>query len=641
MCGIAAIVTHDATEARERLHAMVCAQIHRGPDDEGEQLFPCAGKTVGLGQRRLAIIDLSPAGHQPMIHPRTGDALTYNGELYNYLELREQLARERGVVYRGHSDTEFILHALVEWGPAAVERFEGMFAFAFLRRANATLLLARDPMGIKPLYYAASPGRLALASELRALVAGGAASTEIDRRAVAGMLAYGAVPEPLTIFNGARAFPPGCLAEVPLDFGPGQTPSVRPRPHWRFPRVGEGLADRVTEREAAERLRATLDRAVKNHLISDVPVGIFLSSGLDSTIMAGLAARHAPDVRTFTVGFADQPDMSESALASGTARAFGLPHADVQITGRDAETAATAWMSSIDQPSLDGLNSYVISKAVRAEGIIVALSGLGGDELLGGYPSFRDVPRFRRLLLRLAWLPPAARASLLRVAAARQPRSAREKAADLAATDGSVMQLALGRRRVTPNARMLALGLEHGALGVHPTFQPDEAIEAIDHAEDARDPIAAVSRYEARYYMGNMLLRDGDMTGMAHSLEIRVPLIDRTMLDLCFALPGAVRLPPGSPGKHLLRVAFRDMLRDELLAQRKRGFQLPIRRWMLGPLRDVCEAGLDRVKRTGALRPEGVDGLWADFLREPESPVWSSAFSVCVLGAYLERMNAG
>ncbi len=364
---------------------------------------------------------------------------------------------------------------------------------------------------------------------------------------------------------------------------------------------------------------------------------MFLSSGLDSTILAGLAARLTPNLRSFTVGFADEPDLSEQTLATETARIFGLSHTNIDISGADAESAARQWLQSLDQPSIDGLNVYVISKAVRAQGITVALSGQGGDELFGGYPSFGDVPRLRRALRHMAWTPASLRGGVASLAATRKSPAVRAKLIDMARTDCSVLSLALQRRRAMTDPQLAALGLNASELGLDPSFEPIEALDGL--AMDDADPIASISRIESRFYQCNMLLRDGDANGMAHSLEIRVPILDQRVADLAYSLPGKVRLPTGRPNKHLLRATFADLLRPELTSQAKRGFTLPIRRWMLGPLRDLCETGLSHVRDHGLLDRQGVDAVWNGFLRHPETPIWSRAFALCILGLYAGKMK--
>jgi asparagine synthase (glutamine-hydrolysing) len=632
MCGIAGILATNQQLVRRALPAMSACQRHRGPDSEGEAYLPLGDRhLLGLGHRRLAIIDLSPAGHQPMVHPITGDQIIFNGEIYNFQVLRDELLAA-GETFRGTGDTEVMLHALARWGPEAVARFQGMFAFAYYGNRNRRLLVARDSVGIKPLYVAKADGvPLMFASEVRSILASGLVSRRLDPRGVAGLLAYGAVQQPLTIFRDVSSFPAGCYQIWEAD---GTTRG--PVRFWDYP---TSTRPDISEADAIDQLRAKLDAAVRDHLVADVPVGLFLSSGLDSTILAGLAARHTPHLNSFTVGFADQPDMSEQGLASETAKLFGLSHTNIDLTGKDAEDAAGRWLRSLDQPSVDGLNVFVISQAVRRAGMTVALSGQGGDELFCGYPSFRDVPRLRRLMRQVGWLPRAMRGLLGKVAAANRSHAVREKLVDMLQGDGSVLSLALQRRRAMSDSQIAALGLDAAELGLAPSFQPPEALATMASL-DGLDDVAAVSQVESRFYQGNMLLRDGDANGMAHSLEIRVPLLDQRILDLAYSLPGRLRLPPRSAGKHLLRTAFAAMLRPALAEQKKRGFTLPIRRWMLGPLRERCESALAKLKATGVLRPAGVDAVWSAFLRDPESPIWSRAFTLVVLGSYVQETGA-
>jgi asparagine synthase (glutamine-hydrolysing) len=630
VCGIAGIIARDSGEVRRALAPMLTCQKHRGPDDEGSEVVELGGWAAGLGQRRLAIIDLTPAGHQPMVHPETGDVLTYNGELYNFQDLRAELEAS-GVRFRGHSDTEVILHGLARWGPAVIDRLCGMYALAWLDRRNRKLLLTRDPVGIKPLYLSRTPERLLFASEVRGLLASGMVERAVDPGAVAGVLAFGAVQEPRTILKGVTTVPRGAVLE--FDLSGGTIGEARTVQRWRFPAPDPA----VDEARAVGSLRETLDTSVRQHLISDVPVGVFLSSGVDSTILATLAARHTERLRTFTVGFADNPDMSEAPLTEKTARDLGVEHAEIQITGADALETARAWMRSQDQPSMDGLNVYVISKAVRERGIIVALSGQGGDELFGGYPSFAEVPLGVRRMKKITWLPRSVRAGAAVLATARRPAMVRFKAVDMARSRGDVRGLFFHRRRMLSDPQLEALGVSAAALGLDENFVPHEALEA--DGEVAGDPVATISRLESRFYMGNMLLRDGDSNGMAHSLEIRVPFLDRRMLDLAYSVPGRVMLPTGRANKHLLRRAFGGMLRPELASQGKRGFTLPLKRWMLGPLRESCEGAVGHLKGTGLVRPQGVDSVWAAFLAEPESPIWSRALTLVVLGQYLKERN--
>lgn len=637
MCGIAGVIGRTEREVAAALRPMNGCMTHRGPDDSGQEFAEVNGAWVGFGQRRLSIIDLSPAGHQPMVNPATGDMLIYNGEMYSFKRLRARL-EQRGVRFRGHSDTEVVLHALREFGPESMAEMEGMYAFAFLDRVQQRVILARDPMGIKPLYTARVPegrgGGLIFASEVRSILAAGLLDVAPDRQALAGLLAHGSVPEPLTFFQGIEMFPAGAYQVHKLQPGPAVIRSEPPSRHWWYP----ALDPAATEPDAVAAVRSTLDDAVRDHLVSDVPVGVFLSSGVDSTVVASLAARHSPHMRCFTVGFADAPDMSEAPLARETARLLGLDFHDIQITGETALVAMGRWLRSMDQPSMDGLNTYVVSQAVREQGIVVALSGLGGDELFGGYSSFHDVPRIARALTRIGWMPSQLRAWLMSSSGFGRPGQVREKLSDMGRAGADLLRLYVLRRRLMSDRRLAALGLDAARVGLDRSYMPRAAI---DEARQAMVPdgVATVSRYESMFYMRNTLLRDSDTNGMAHSLEIRVPMLDKRMLELAHRLPGHVRLPEGRANKHLLRAAFGEFLRPELAQQTKRGFTLPVKRWMAGPLRPFCEEAVRTVRESGLVEGREVDAIWRGFLTQPEMQVWSSALMIVVLGAYLGQLR--
>ncbi|MBL8745659.1 MAG: asparagine synthase (glutamine-hydrolyzing) [Phycisphaerae bacterium] len=630
MCGIAAIIAQDPVIAREALEAMVCAQTHRGPDDSGYKFIDLQGSTLGLGQRRLSIIDLSPLGHQPMSHPGTGDVLIYNGELYNFRDIRRDLEVE-GVRFRGHSDTEVLLHALVRWGPSVLPRLRGMFTIVWYRRAERRLVIARDPLGIKPLYVARTPGALMFASEVRAIVASGLVERTISRRGLATFFAFGAVQAPDTIIEGVHEFPAGFWQEIAIDSALRSPVSSSVR-YWRPPEIDRTIA----EADALGRTRSSLEVAVRDHLISDVPVGVFLSGGIDSTVIAGLAAKYSSELSTYTVGFADNPDMSESEPAERTARLLGLRHHDVQISTAEALAGVERWLDRIDQPSIDGLNTFVVSKAVKEAGITVALSGLGGDELFCGYSSFVDVPRIQMLMRRTRNMPVWMRRALAWAASTGRPVAYRHKLMEIAQSGERLTDLYFQRRRVMSALQLAELGIHSRSSGLAKSFMPPEALSDIE--VDEADPVAGVSTLETRFYTGNMLLRDSDAMGMAHSLEIRVPFFDTGVLESVMPIPSSVRMPLGIANKHLLRRAFPTLLRSELLDQPKRGFSLPIRRWMNSSLRGMCEESLADLRRSGLIEVKGIDSLWRGYLDAPETPLWSRAFALCVVGAYLGRV---
>lgn len=631
MCGIAGIVSTNLAEAeiRQALAAMLAAQTHRGPNDAGETVLPFGNGLLGLGHRRLSILDLSSAGHQPMSHPENGDWLIFNGEIYNHASLRDEM-KAAGIRFVGHSDTEVLLHGLSRWGIQCLSRLEGMYALAFYNARDHVLTLARDPLGIKPLYLGRLADGFLFASEVRALLASRLIRPTLDQRGLASMLAYGSVQHPLTMFEGIHSFPPGCYQQ----FGAGgRAINTKPVPFWSIPKPQTNLQPEYALRQ----IRQTLQDSVRDHLVADVPVGVFLSSGLDSTVVAGLASKHSQRLSSFCVGFADQPEFSEFQAAAETARLFGLQHTEISISGYEAEAASQAWLKTLDQPSMDGLNTFVISEAVRKQGITVALSGLGGDELFGGYPSFADVPRLHRVLGPLRRLPSPLRSGIGALATFQRSAAVKDKLRDMLDTDGSLLSLYLQRRRCLSTALLKDLGLDHQSLGVGNHYLPAESLADISINDS--QPVWTLSQLEMRFYQANTLLRDSDANSMAHSLEIRVPMLDLRLLNLMGTITDSVRLPSKSANKHLLREAFAPLLRPDLLKQNKRGFTLPLRRWMLGPMRESCEHVLAYLKTNSPLRSEGIDKVWNSFLADPESPIWSRAFSLVVLGHYLEQTD--
>jgi asparagine synthase (glutamine-hydrolysing) len=622
MCGIAGILTPDRAAAGRAIEAMNSAQRHRGPDDEGEAYYDVGDRWLGLGHRRLAILDLTPMGHQPMVDAETGDCLVYNGEIYSLAgnTVRRDLA-QGGVRLRGRSDTEVLLRILQRDGLDALARLDGMFAFAFFNVRERTLTLARDAAGIKPLYIARAGETLIFASEARAILATGLIPRRIDQRGAAGYLAYGSVQEPLTLFEGIRSLEPGTALTIDLR----QPDHESVRRFWRPPslRTGGGV-------DLPAEIRSTMEAEVRAHLASDVPVGVFLSSGLDSTVIAALAARGEGRVSSFTVSV--EP-FDEAPMARRTADLLGIRHRAIGVKEEEALEASRLWLDRMDQPSIDGLNTFIISRAVRQAGFSVALSGVGGDELFGGYPSFRDVPRLKRQLTLARWMPRPARRVAARIAARGRHSVARQKARDLAGTDASVSSVYLHRRRLMSNDQMRRLGFR-AVDGLTEDFLPSDSVPPM--RED--DPVASVALLEFSTYMRSTLLRDSDIASMASSLELRVPMLSRPVLDLMLAVPGPELVPEGVPPKYLERIAFADFLRSELTDQPKHGFVLPMARWMLGPLRQDCLGSLEVLRGSGAVGPDGIDIVWRSFEREPESPAWSRAWSLVALGRFLQRL---
>jgi asparagine synthase (glutamine-hydrolysing) len=623
----------DRRRADAAVRAMTAALVHRGPDDEGIDVIPAPFGHVAFGQRRLAIQDLSAAGHQPMTDPATGNWVNYNGEIYNYPALRDELAAG-GVTFRSRCDTEVILHAYAKWGTAAFSRLHGMFAVTFFDAVTNRLILARDQLGIKPLYYAWGPKGLAAASEIRSVLTAGVVEPAIDRSALAGFFAYGAVQGPRTMIRGVTLLDPGTVAEIPLTPSGFESQSLRTTTYWRIP-VPDPDGPPARTPPAAD-VRRLLRDAVRSHLLSDVPVGVFLSSGLDSTAIALLCREAgAEGINTFTVGLADGA-LDESGVAARTAERIGAVHHEVRLTDDEVRRLTLSWLGCLDQPSIDGLNTYIISHAVRRHGIKVALSGLGGDELFGGYSSFRDVPRMARVANVTRWVPRRVRQTATRLLYRTGNRHQRRKAFEMAGDRAGVANLYFRRRRLMSDGEMRELGFDHRQLGLDDLYLSNAA----DSIPGDLDSVSLIGVLESQYYMGNMLLRDADVFGMAHGLEIRVPFLHLPLCQYAFQMPGDMRVSASRSGKYLVREALADVMPAELLTLRKRGFSLSQEDWMRGPLREEFDHRINVVRQSGVIRTEGVDSVWKEFETSPAGTTWSHAWAIAVLGSWIETWNS-
>lgn len=572
MCGIAGVVLRPGAadvDLAPRLAAMAAAMRHRGPDDSGVYLAP--GGRAGLANVRLAVRDCSPAGHMPMPSPDGAAWISYNGECYNLDELRPELARA-GAALRSRGDTEALLAGLRAWGEGLLPRLRGMFALALYEPGPGRLLLARDRLGVKPLYYAEAPAGLVFASELRALLASELVERALDPAALAAYLLLGAVPAPLTIYRGVRALEPGHLLRL-------STGAVEQARYWELPRQECGPADPA---EAAGLARALLADAVRSHLASDVPLGAFLSGGLDSSaVVALMRAATGGAIRTCALAFEEQA-YSEAPYARAMAAHVGAEHHERVLTGPEVLGALDAVLAALDQPSVDGLNSYFVAQTARQAGLTVALSGLGGDELFGGYPNtFAGVPRTAHAVGLARRLPGAP--ALAGAAVAALPLA--QRWAKVAAAVGRPPGLAsayLAQRGLFAPAELPGLlrpELWAAAQGFDPVGHIAERAGA-----PGDDPFAWVSRAELRTYTHHQLLRDADVMSMAHSLEVRVPLLDHRLVEAILALPAAAKRAGAGP-KPLLARAVADLLPPLVRERRdKRGFTLPLERWLRGPL---------------------------------------------------------
>ncbi len=584
MCGIAAHFSFDqpATPLDLRLIA------HRGPDATGE--WTSADRHFWLGNTRLAILDLSPNGAQPMVDAATGNVIVVNGEIYNHHDLRKELDH---VGWQGNSDTETLLLAYRRWGQQLLDRVKGMFAFAIYDHARQELFVTRDRLGIKPLYYTLTADGLRLASEVKMLRGEESALTPAS---IGAFLQWGASPENKLIYPEIQSLPAGHALTIER----GTAPKI-----WRYWPGRKRFAS--SPAGAPGKIRSLLERAVQEHLLSDVPVASFLSGGIDSSIVTALAAQQlGRKLETFSVGF-EVPGFDESAIAREVAERYGTKHERLQLSEPEVIESVTEAVAHLDLPSVDAINTYIVSHAVARCGVKVALSGLGGDELFGGYPSFRDVPRLKRLAL----LPRALRKTL------------GARLADLP-NDTGVGQLAQWRRRFFTDVMLQQAGLPNDSIPLEcPVELPDD--------------FARISWAELSGYMRRMLLRDSDQMSMAVSLELRVPFLDHELVEYTLGLPVAEKLRyRGTKG--LLVEACRDLLPTAVYERPKAGFALPMKEWMQGPLAPFVEEGLRELSERALLLPDFVAGAEKQF--QTGRLHWTRLWSMVVLGHFVRRTGS-
>jgi asparagine synthase (glutamine-hydrolysing) len=645
VCGICGVAFATRTaEAEARVRAMSAAMQHRGPDEDGFLIGEPRAPGLALGMRRLSIIDL-PGGHQPVWNENHDVAVIFNGELYNYRDLRERLTN-CGHHFTTQSDTEVLVHAWEEWGEDSLNELRGMFAFALLdlreRYAISPILfLARDPLGIKPLYYTQTVEGFAFASEVRALLAADPSLKKISHDALTSYLLFGSVSEPVTMLEGVFSLPPGhrMLLHVP---DRRRTPRARP---WWDPTLSPAARDPKKTQHlptAAQRLRPLLEDAVRSHLVADVPVGLFLSSGLDSSAIAALAGKGHPGIRSFTLTFPGTP-YDEAELSRVVASRCNTAHKEIPLDGPAMLSRLDEALSALDQPTMDGINTYFVSWAAREVGLKVALSGLGGDELFAGYRTFTDVPRMASLV-RSAYFVPAllrrAAAPLIRSLAGQQnsPDAARKVAAAWLHPDRlpnpyfySRALFPLGKLESLIDPRFRPSTINADGVTLDPTW-----LGWLERASDEarkQEPVAGIAWLELRTYMAGTLLRDTDSVSMARSLEVRVPLLDTPLVEFVCALPDDARRLPDQQ-KALLTQSLADLLPAEILTQRKRTFTLPWEQWLRGPLKSRLAASLadPAPALSPYLKPDALLSVWNDFLSEKTT--WSRPWSLYVLNEW-------
>ncbi|MCA9167458.1 MAG: asparagine synthase (glutamine-hydrolyzing) [Planctomycetales bacterium] len=632
MCGIAGAIGAVDDQVALAVRAMQSEMLHRGPDAEGYWESVQADRAIGvaLAHRRLAILDLSPEANQPMADEAAGCVIVFNGEVYNFGELRYEL-QAAGVTFSTHGDTEVLLKAYVHWGSSCVERLRGMFAFAIWDPREQILFVARDRVGIKPLYMTTlrrpQGNVLLFASELRALLDTGLVNRRIDPVGLSSYLWNGLVIGPTTIVSGVKLLPPGTTQEIALS---GEMRSSRR--YWRLPAPGG-------KRRDTDELAAELENAVRLRMISDVPIAVFLSGGIDSSAIAALACRSTgARVKTFNLAF-EEAAYDESAYARRVAAAIGTEHRELLLSEQSFVEQLGDMLDSVDQPTLDGVNTYLVSRAVREAGITVALAGTGGDELFGGYRSFVDVPRSLAARRFAAGIPVTLRSRLAEAITRMKigpygevpPQARWGKLSDFLSTRIGLLetyQVAYGLFTRSFLHDLCERALETGGYYGLPVTTAGDLRSLIDE----HFPLQSISNLELTCYAGERLLRDTDVFSMAVGLEVRVPLLDHRVIEAAAQLEEHRRYERLGR-KQILRDIALKHLDPQLFERPKSGFQLPLELWCRNQLKGTVEETFhDRTlcQQVG-LSPEAVGRLWRAFLAHAPGVHWLRVWSLFVL----------
>ena len=567
MCGIAGAVSYAGSfnnDLKKMVSMMVESMHHRGPDDSGiYEVAPCF-----LGHNRLSILDVSANGHQPFVSADSNVAVVVNGEIYNYKEIKEILECD-GYVFSSESDSEVVLHGYLKWGEALPKYLKGMFSFAIYDRLKKCLYLVRDRQGIKPLYYTQADGVFVFASEVSALLSTSFLDKKINKLGLQYYLLLGYVPGFNNLIENVCAVLPGQMLSVK----PGE---VKKSFYWNPP-VQE--KNTLNKDDLISSTRFLLEKSVKRHLQSDVPLGIFLSGGIDSTVVAGLATHLTDaDISTFSLGFKDGPKrINELETARAIAKYYNTKHTELIVDGKHVLDRLEGIVSSVDLPTFDGINTYLISELVKKEGITVALSGLGGDELFGGYGIYKH---HRNLYYagRLARLMPS---NIKKLAA---------KLVSYAGNNKVRSEKVLRMENVTNYFDMYLMIRANGWYDEYISTALRPKLESqLSDSRFTSDSWRQLQNFEMKNYMSWRLLRDTDAMSMAHSLEVRVPLIDDDIVEHVLSLPKGWEVELGWP-KQLLTKSLDDILPEFILNLPKQGFQLPMDCWLKNELKSVVDS---------------------------------------------------
>ncbi|MBA3704388.1 MAG: asparagine synthase (glutamine-hydrolyzing) [Bacteroidetes bacterium] len=628
MCGINGIVgLSDINLAKQKVAAMNTCMQHRGPDDEG--IF--VNDKIALGHRRLSIIDLSAAGHQPMQSSDGRYHIIYNGELYNYKELKFELQRivtgsnQSAYFFKTNTDTEVIMAAYARWGADCLSHFNGMFAFAIWDNHTNELFIARDRLGIKPIYYFYTNGIFAFSSEIRSLLASELLPKILDQNSLIDYLRYQTVHAPNTIVKGIKMLMPGHLIEM-------KNGELKIKSYWDIAKNIKPLPKEKIYTDVCKEVNHLLSKAVERRMISDVPFGAFLSGGIDSSAIVGLMSKVSSEkVKTFAIAF-NEGEFNEGEYAKIIAKKFNTDHHEIKLSPVDFISQWPNALKAMDHPSGDGVNTYVVSKVTKEAGITMALSGLGGDELFGGYNVFKHVAGLKNKNW-LNLIPLILRGAGGNILTTIKPGIPSDKMAALLKKDN------INLKNFYPLSRQVLMDKQILEIVSEQTLAENRIEKIIEGSQILKlsSQISQVSVAEISTYMQNVLLRDTDQMSMAHALEVRVPFMDYTLVEYVLSLPDKYK-SLSSP-KKLLVDALGDLLPGEIVNRTKMGFTFPWKFWIKKELKGFCGEKMIALSKRKLFNEQGVMKLWNDFLADNPRITWSRIWYLVVLENWLQENN--
>lgn len=616
MCGIAGILHPDPSNISPLIRRMTEAIAHRGPDSEGFFM----DEKIGLGYRRLAIIDLLERANQPMFDHSGRFVLIFNGEIYNYREVKAMLP---DYPYSTNSDSEVILAAWSKWGKGCLEHLNGMFAFAIWDKMEQSLFVVRDRLGIKPLYFFEENGTFLFASEIRSLLSTGLIPKKIDPDGLTDLLVYQAPHAPRTIVKNIRQLMPG-------EYGFFKNGRFERRFYWKISECATTQPD-LTRSQALQKVRSKLFAAVERRLISDVPLGAFLSGGIDSSaIVAIMSTLSELPVNTCSIVFAET-DFDESRWSRLIAKKYRTSHTEILLQPDVFLEELPAALAAMDSPSSDGINTFIVSKYTRRAGLTVALSGLGGDELFAGYPTFKEWKRMHEGWKNWFLLPKTFRNAAIAVYQKMNHSRRSEKLGEILASENRQIE------SVYPHFRQLFLEkyLHNWLPGFDP--QRNQVRQKLKNSAEKIHALPLLSQFsiaEITSYTQNVLLKDTDQMSMAHALEVREPFFDYKLVEAVLGIPDSIKFPY-SP-KQLLVDALHPLLPDEVVHRKKMGFTLPWEHWVRNELNQFCKERLARLSARRLFADNMIEQLESRFAARDPLVLWSHIWTLVVLEEWME-----